>query len=676
MRLTIHGTRLGAALAGLGLVWMASTGLARGATTAAAPPPAAAFGRLPDVQFVSISPNGKLLARDDEHQGGRRVLVWEIETGNTLAAVGLDANNKLRSIDWADDATILLNVSVDHTLPCESGRPCTYEWMRTLSVRLDGSKPTVLLMNDPQRKWVTGATLRAIRTKTPGKVTMSTWDYSPSNQDDQIGSNIPLSDRASSGWVQAVFEVDTRSGKGRQITTGTPYTTDWVVDADGMPIARSEWRPAQDTYSIVALQANNRWKEILRNEHGETLTLSGTTADGCCIVALGTNGADRSKAWALPLDGSPATVLYEDPEHELNLTYNDPYTHVVVGVAGTMAVSTHWFDPKYGSQQRALNSAFSGSRTWADSRSADGKRVVAAVDSLSRPTVFHLVDFDRSRADVIAQSYPDLEHAVLGETKLITYPARDGTLIPAYLTLPPGSPGRDLPVVVLPHGGPESHDDDGFNWMVQFLATRGYAVLQPQFRGSTGYGEAFRLAGYRQWGLLMQDDVSDGVRHLVASGTANPARICIAGLSYGGYAALAGAAFTPDLYACAISVNGVADLPEMLVDQKTRYGGDSGALRYWTDHIGPVSNPNVAGRSPSRCADSFRAPVLLMHGLADSVVPVRQSETMARMLKQAGKPVTFVKLEGEDHWLSRSATRQRVLEEMEAFLALYLKPAG
>lgn len=651
--------------------------LAAASTQVPAPPPASAFGQLPAVQFVSISPNGKLLARDDASQGSRRVIAWEIATGKTLAAIGIDESNKLRGINWADDETLLIHASVDNTLPCETGRACTREWMRTLSVRLDGSKPTLLLMNDPYRRWVTGATLRSVRTPTPGKVLMSTWDYSPAKHSEQIGSNVPLSERGSSGWVQAVFEVDTKSGKGKRVTTGTPYTTDWVMDASGLPVARSEWRPAQDSYSILALQPDGRWKEVLRNDNGETLDIAGLTIDGKSIVALGANGSDRSKAWAIPRDGSAPQVLHEDPTGDIDTAINNPYTHAVVGVAGSAAaVATHWFDPKYASQQRALDSAFRGRRTYTDDRSADGQRVVATVDSLSRPPAFQLVDFERSRAELIAQAYPALEHAALGETKLISYPARDGTFIPAYLTLPPGATGRDLPVVILPHGGPESHDDDGFDWIAQFLATRGYAVLQPQFRGSTGFGEKFRRAGYRQWGLLMQDDVSDGVRHLIDNGTANPARICIAGLSYGGYSALAGAAFTADLYACAISVNGVADLPEMLVDQKIRYGTESGSLSYWVDHIGPVSDPNVAGRSPSRFADSFRAPVLLLHGSADSVVPFRQSETMARMLKQAGKQVTLVKLDGEDHWLSRSATRQRVLEEMETFLALHLQPTG
>jgi dipeptidyl aminopeptidase/acylaminoacyl peptidase len=301
------------------------------------------------------------------------------------------------------------------------------------------------------------------------------------------------------------------------------------------------------------------------------------------------------------------------------------------------------------------------------------KRVLVQVSSGSSPAVYQLVDFDRGRADIVAEQYPDLARAKLGEVRYLDYPARDGTRIPAYLTLPPGATERSLPLVVLPHGGPESSDDEGFDWLSQFLATRGYAVLRPQFRGSTGLGEQFRLAGYRQWGLRMQDDVTDGVAHLVTTGLADPKKVCIVGASYGGYAALAGAAFTPDLYACAVSIAGISDLPAMLTDLRLDHGEDTDSLHYWYDHIGPPSDPNVVARSPARNAAAVVAPVLLIHGIDDSVVRIRQSEIMSRGLEQLGKPVTFVRLDGEDHWLSREATRQRVLQELEAFLGTHLR---
>ena len=193
-------------------------------------------------------------------------------------------------------------------------------------------------------------------------------------------------------------------------------------------------------------------------------------------------------------------------------------------------------------------------------------------------------------------------------------------------------------------------------------------ALQPQFRGSTGFGDTFRRAGYHQWGLLMQDDITDGVKDTIAQGIADPKRICIVGASYGGYAALAGAAFTPDLYKCAVSIGGVSNLPEMLGWTKGRHGKESNSVAYWGESIGSAFDKNVIERSPALAADRIRIPILLLHGVDDTVVPLAQSEDMARALAEAERPATLIKLPGEDHWLSRPATRLQVLREIEKFL--------
>ena len=440
----------------------------------------------------------------------------------------------------------------------------------------------------------------------------------------------------------------------------------------GCPSRGRNGSPTTTSFTIYVRQGLG-WKEIFKREDGTRLYLAGLDLAGKAIVALGANGTNRSQAWSIPLDGSPVTSLFADPELDVDVALFDENRNAVVGVQGTTQVGTHWFDPKFASQHKSLQNAFKGQRVTVLDRSVVGRRVLVEVESLSHPPVYQLVDFEQGRADIVAEAYPGLDPAALGVVSQIKYLARDGTPIPAYLTLPPGKTAKDLPVVILPHGGPESRDLDTFDWLPQFLATRGYAVLQPQFRGSVGYGEAFRLAGYRQWGGLMQDDVSDGVRHLIATGVADPGRVCIVGASYGGYAALAGVAFTPELYACAASISGVSDLPAMLGTQRRNYGSDSDSVAYWADHIGPANDPNTIAKSPSRSAANVRAPVLLLHGAEDVVVPIQQSKTMERALTEAGKPVTMVTLPGEDHWLSRSSTRTRVLQELDAFLAKYLR---
>ncbi len=225
---------------------------------------------------------------------------------------------------------------------------------------------------------------------------------------------------------------------------------------------------------------------------------------------------------------------------------------------------------------------------------------------------------------------------------------------------------KGLPLVVLPHGGPHARDTMEFNYQAQFLANRGYGVFQPNFRGSTGYGQRFMEAGYGEWGGKMQDDITDGVRYLIRQGIANPKRICIMGGSYGGYAALMGGIKTPDLYRCVISINGVTDLG-MLRTQTRR----STAEQFQRISLGKAwdDRDEQKRRSPTDNARAFKAPVLLIHGKDDLVVEYDQ----ARQMERANKKVTFVTLDGEDHYLSRGETRLAALTAVEKFLARHLR---
>lgn len=201
--------------------------------------------------------------------------------------------------------------------------------------------------------------------------------------------------------------------------------------------------------------------------------------------------------------------------------------------------------------------------------------------------------------------------------------------------------------------------------------------MQPNFRGSTGFGFALRDSGNGEWGQKMQNDVSDGVAALVAAGYVDPQRVCIMGAAYGGYSALAGGAFSPELYRCVISIAGVSDIPRMLDVEKSRYGRNHWVASYWEKIIGDSKSEKekLKAISPTNFADNFQAPVLLIHGRDDTVVPIRQSEEMYKALKKANKEVDFVTLKGEDHWLSNSETRLALLKEVDQFLGQH-NPAG
>lgn len=663
--MTRQGMRAGgcASLAACG--WL----LACAAQAQTEAPTAEMFGAAPGVQSVSLSPNGAHVAWADIAQERQTVVTVDVATGR-LKRTGVHQDMKLRSVRWADDETLLLDVSMTHLV--RGDRPQLYEFYRTVALEPATGQSRILLMNDDTRQWVTAATLVAPHTTQPRTVIMSSWDHSSASSRQGTGTRI-WSERRDSGWTHDLFAVDLGTGRGRKIAAGTPYTIDWVVDAAGDPVARAEWEPARTVYTVLARQPNGAWKEIYRLANGSTLGLNGLTRDGKAIAAQGSDGSGRAKLWAIALNGSGAAVLAADPDRDVVAVQYDPHTRHPIGAwLGGLDPVVQWFDAEAEAQFAKVARAFPGRSVELSGRSANGERVLARVYGPSTPAVHYLVDFGKRRADIVGETYPGLAQRPLGTMTATTYAARDGTTIPAYLTLPPGSSGKGLPLVVMPHGGPESRDEYEFDWFAQFLATRGYAVLQPQFRGSTGFGDDFRRAGTGEWGGLMQDDVTDGVKAMIERGVADARRVCIVGGSYGGYAALAGVTLTPDLYACAVSINGLSDLPMAVGQQKMSDGAESNSYAYWKQNIGSMHDSRLRDRSPARMADKVRAQVLLLHGVQDTVVPVGQSRAMAKALKAAGKPHTYVELPGEDHWLSRTGTRVKVLQEMERFLALHL----
>jgi dipeptidyl aminopeptidase/acylaminoacyl peptidase len=273
-----------------------------------------------------------------------------------------------------------------------------------------------------------------------------------------------------------------------------------------------------------------------------------------------------------------------------------------------------------------------------------------------------------ARAIPVGKVYDGIDESM--ETKRITYAAADGFKIPAYLTLPAGRPPTKLPLIVFPHGGPAARDTADFGWWAQAMASRGYAVLQPQFRGSA-LDRQFVAAGFGEWGRKMQTDLSDGVRYLEKEGTIDPKRVCIVGGSYGGYAALAGVTLDPGIYRCAVSVAGISDLKRFLewVNSRDRVGAHI-SQRYWDRFMGVENykDLNLDAISPIKHIDAVTVPVLLIHGRDDTVVPFEQSDVMLSALKKAGKSVELVTLKKEDHWLSRGETRLQMLTSSVAFL--------
>jgi dipeptidyl aminopeptidase/acylaminoacyl peptidase len=353
----------------------------------------------------------------------------------------------------------------------------------------------------------------------------------------------------------------------------------------------------------------------------------------------------------------------------------DPSTHRLIGLYALVGDEDRYtfFDPADQKAWNAVRAAFKGDRVQLESWSQDRTKIVVLVDSETQGPAYALVDLTTKRAIWLGGRYQKLTEKDISPVRPLRFKAKDGMELTGYLTIPHGAQAKNLPLVVFPHGGPASRDTPGFDWWAQAMANRGYAVLQVNFRGSEGFGWSHLNAGFGEWGGKMQTDLSDGVRHLAAEGVIDPKRVCIVGASYGGYAALAGAAIDTGVYRCAASYGGVSDLKKMVAWSKAR---SEAAFRYWIRFMGADSGKDqiLTDRSPAARGDKVAIPVLLIHGRDDSVVPLEQSRVMAEALEKAGKPVEFVVLKGEDHWLSRGDTRTQTLAAMVAFLEKHNPP--
>ena len=292
------------------------------------------------------------------------------------------------------------------------------------------------------------------------------------------------------------------------------------------------------------------------------------------------------------------------------------------------------------------------------------------------PGEWLLLDTAKMTLRDVVRSRPSIDPLKMRPMASISYPAKDGLIIPAYLTRP-NDVSRPAPTVIMVHGGPQVRDQWGWDADVQLLAAHGYVVLQPQFRGSSGFGRKFLEAGYGQWGLAMQDDITAGVEYLIQAGIADPARICIYGASYGGFAALSGLVKTPQLYRCGVSFAGVSDIAYMFADSSDRVH-DKVMRQYMRSHIGdPERNKEQFEQvSPLLHADRIEVPVLLMHGDADQRVPISHMEKMKRALERNHKYVESLTFEDEGHGLQYIKNQQKFYETLFAFLDKYLMPAA
>jgi dipeptidyl aminopeptidase/acylaminoacyl peptidase len=335
----------------------------------------------------------------------------------------------------------------------------------------------------------------------------------------------------------------------------------------------------------------------------------------------------------------------------------------LLGVATTNAENgLHWIDPALAELQGQFNKAVPNRQVRITSFNSDRKKMLVSIRAADTPGAIYYYDVDDGRLNKIADMNSALGGRSLSPVKMVRYKSRDGLEIEAVLTMPRGAAAGKRPFIIMPHGGPWARDGLSYDYWAQFLAAKGYGVLQPNFRGSTGYGTAFLRAGEGQMGLAMQDDLTDGLRWAVKEGLADESKVCIVGASYGGYAAMWGVAKDPDLYRCSISIAGVASLRKEVND----FGDALFSGKYKDDWV--RMTPDFAAVSPINAVSRIKVPMLLIHGRKDVTVDWDQSRNMFDKMKQAGKNVEFLPLPLADHYFTREADRAALLQAMGDFL--------
>jgi len=615
--------------------------------------PLSVYGGLPNVEQVEISPDGTKLAISLTDGEKRMMVIREAaEGGKALAALNF-GDKKLRALQWAGPEHVLVTTSMAAEVFGLAGPK--REYLMGFDYNLITHKQTALMANQENAMNVI--------LETPDVRFIDGAPYA-------FVEGVHFNDNR--GW-NTLYKVNLKTGVTRMLDSGgSDDTDDWLVSPEGQPLAQSLYDQKQGAWSLRIKTAKG-WitAEKTISKMGSR-GLSGIGRDGKTVLVWMNDGEDTDKTvlHEYALDGSHAVVPDSDTYDSL---IHAPDGSRLVGGFSLVGDERHYtfFDAKAQASWNAVVKAFLGDQVSLVSWSDDRRKVVVQVDSPTMGPAYALVDLNAKSARFLAEVYKNLTPEGVSEVKPIKYKAADGLEITGYLTLPRGKAAKNLPLVVLPHGGPEGRDTLGFDWWSQALASRGYAVLQPNFRGSEGFGWKFVQAGFGQWGKAMQTDLSDGVRILAKQGTIDPKRVCIVGASYGGYAALAGATMDPGVYRCAASVAGPADLKRMLVDSNSRFeSSNNSTLRYWLRFMGAdgLKDPDLAAISPAKMADKVEIPLLLIHGKDDTIVPYVQSTIMASAMKKAGKPVELVTLAGEDHWLSRGATRLQMLTSVVDFL--------
>lgn len=648
----------------LGLIACCALGALAAAPDIRAAVPLEVYGRLPRYENVVLSPDGSRVAFIRTDENARTVVVVELASGKRLGQLHA-GDQKLRGIRWADNDRLMIFTSV-------TTAPLTFvwrerEWRQLRIWDLKSGRNYMVPQPNPPGSMDLMNTIGAVTAR-------RLQDHTVLFLGGLQVTGRPMAHGLGRQAVPVLLRVDLESDSLRIVrTAGRDLVESWTIDDAGEVAADETYDQRNHHWSILVSRAG-RLQEVAAGDEAidvPRILGPGPVADTLLLQRV----EDGDAVWRLLSlrDGSIGAPMAD--KQTFDELIEDPVTFRVMGGVHVGDSEEYvFFDPSAQQSWQATVRAFPNERVRLESAAAGFRKVIVRVEGERDGFCFELVDLTTHRAEPLGDVYEGIAKPF--EVRRIDYTAADGLQIPAYLTLPRGKPAQKLPLIVLPHGNPAGRDTADFDWWSQALADQGYAVLRPNYRGS-GLNRAFLERGFGEWGRKMQTDLSDGVRYLAHEGVIDPARVCIVGTSYGGYAALAGVSLDPGVYRCAVSVAGISDLHRWLqwVNHQ-HYGRDTAAQRYWERFIG-ASGPNDTSAdaiSPLRHLDAITVPVLLVHGKDDTVVPFEQSQLMYDALHGAHRDVQLLPLAGEDHWLSRSETRLEMLKTSVAFLREHNPP--
>lgn len=621
--------------------------------------PLETFVKFSQFQQVVISPNGEYLAAAmTKEDGTPLVTIIDVENLKQLSAIEFTLGQLPSVLTWLNDERIGIRIAKKIGALDRPVNSAKYYAMNA-----DGTKKTAL--------WGTVDNKKGQRGPTKYRTFMQILSLLPKDPDTILVSEQGGSRNLAS--FPKAYQMNIYTGKTKKIASAPIRGASLLADHD------------KNVRFAIGIEPNddNKIKSYYRNGNGEDWLLSGTySAKSGSILPIAFT-ADNKEIYALSNIDSPITglVKLKPGSEDVELLYrHDKVDLTDVFLSQDMQLVSAQIAPDRNYNKTLsehnlakwldkLQASFPNNTVTITSTTKDESRLIVYVSSAQDPGAFYLFDTNSKQMQFIVSSAPWLDPEKMSEVKPFTISARDGVELSGYLTLP-DTEQKDLPLIVFPHGGPHGPRDFWqFNPDAQMLASRGYAVLQLNFRGSGGYGRDFMFSGYRKWGLEMQDDLTDATNWAIESGLANAKRICIYGASYGGYATLMGVVKEPDLYQCAIGYVGVYSLPMMFEE------GDSTQSQSGVNFMNKVlgnDQEDLKRRSPAYNVDKIKAAIFLVHGAKDERVPIEQAEFLMKQLDERGYDYELMVKEKEGHGFYKEEHRLELYERMLRFIEKHI----